>query len=191
MDPLKLFEEWYKEERAVSGAALPGACCLTTLGLDGFPNSRFVSLKEVAEGHFIITGPMDARKGKEIAVNPKVALAFWWPATQRQVRIQGTATPVSPEAAAAYFAERDIAARLVSVICEQGKPVADYDKMLADFHKALDAQGDAVIARPANWGGYAITPLRIELMLFSATRLHDRNDFEHKDGRWVHQKLQP
>ncbi|SDE01524.1 pyridoxine/pyridoxamine 5'-phosphate oxidase [Niabella drilacis] len=191
MDPLKLFEEWYKEEAAASGAVLPGACCLTTLGLDGFPNSRFVSLKEVRDGCFIITGPMDARKGKEIAANPKVALAFWWPATQRQVRIQGVATPVSPEAAAAYFAGRDIAAQLVSAICEQGKPVTDYDTMRQRFFKALDAQGDAVVARPANWGGYAITPLRIELMLFSDTRLHDRNYFEQKDGRWAHQKLQP
>lgn len=191
MDPIKLFKEWYNEETATSGAGLPGACCLTTLGLDGFPNSRFVSLKEVINDCFIITGPMDARKGKEIAACSKVALAFWWPATQRQVRIQGTATPITPEAADKYFADRDIAAQLVSAICEQGKPVHDYDEMQAQFHKALDAQENDVIARPAEWGGYAIAPFRIELMLFSATRLHDRNYFEQKNGGWVHQKLQP
>ncbi|WP_300599517.1 pyridoxal 5'-phosphate synthase [Niabella sp.] len=191
MDPLELFDNWYREEKMASGAALPGACCFTTLGLDGFPNSRFVSLKEVKENCFIITGSTAARKGQEIAAHSKVALAFWWPVTGKQVRIQGIATPVSAAAADRYFAERDRAARVVSALCEQGKPVADYDQMLEQFQYLLEHQRDVGDERPANWGGYAIAPVRIELMVFSETRLHERNYFEQQDGRWVHQKLQP
>ncbi|MCF3108500.1 pyridoxal 5'-phosphate synthase [Niabella sp. CC-SYL272] len=190
MDPLELFNSWYQEERKASGVMLPGACCLTTLGLDGFPNSRFVSLKEVKEGRFVITGPMDARKGQEMAAAPKVALAFWWPVTGKQVRIQGIATPITPSAADLYFAERDRAARIVSTICTQGKPVAAYDLMWAQFQQAL-MDKTAGNKRPENWGGYAIAPVRIELMIFSETRLHDRNYFEWKEDRWTHQKLQP
>ncbi|MCD2422209.1 pyridoxal 5'-phosphate synthase [Niabella pedocola] len=190
MNPLELFDRWYQEENMVSGATLPGACCLTTRGLDGFPNGRFVSLKEVKEGSFIITGPTNARKGQEIAADNKVGLTFWWPVTGRQVRIQGIATPVSAEAADRYFAERDEAARVVSVMCTQGTPVDDYDQMVARFQQVLE-EGAVGKERPENWGGYAIAPVRIELMIFSATRLHDRNYFEMRDGRWVHQKLQP
>ncbi|MBO9593645.1 MAG: hypothetical protein J7599_12125 [Niabella sp.] len=69
-------------------------------------------------------------------------------------------------------------------------PVEDYDKMTARFQQVLK-DGSIGNKRPENWGGYAISPVRIELMIFSATRLHDRNYFEMRNGRWVHQKLQP
>lgn len=190
MNPLELFNRWYLEEQKVSGMMLPGAGCLTTRGLDGFPNSRFVSLKEVKGGCFMITGPMNARKGQEIVADHKVGLAFWWPVTGRQVRIQGIATHVSAELADRYFAGRDQAARVVSAMCIQGKPVTDYDQMAGQFQQALK-EGVIGNVRPENWGGYAISPVRMELMIFSATRLHDRNYFEMIDGRWVHQKLQP
>lgn len=191
MDPLELFDRWYREEKMVSGAELPGACCLTTRGLDGFPDSRFVSLKEVKEGCFIITGPTNTRKGKEIAADNKVGLAFWWPVTRKQVRIQGIAMPVSEEAADQYFAERDRAARIVSTICTQGMPVDDYDNMFGQFQKLLKEERAVGNERPEDWGGYAISPVRMELMVFSATRLHDRNYFEMSGDRWVYQKLQP
>ncbi|MBO9593644.1 MAG: pyridoxamine 5'-phosphate oxidase family protein [Niabella sp.] len=58
---------------------------------DGFPDSRIVSLKEVKDGCFIITGSTNARKGQEIAADNKVGLAFWGPVTGRQVRIEGIA----------------------------------------------------------------------------------------------------
>ncbi|MBZ4191086.1 pyridoxine/pyridoxamine 5'-phosphate oxidase [Niabella beijingensis] len=191
MDPLELFKEWYLEEKTLSGAALPGACCLTTLGLDNFPNSRFVSLKEIKNGAFIITGLTDSRKGQEIAVDNKVALAFWWPCSAKQVRVQGVAVPIDPEEAAVYFAERDTAAQLVSVISRQGAPLGDYDKMHEALREALAAGKHRQVARPEGWGGYAITPARIELMRFSETRLHHRNLYEQKDGQWVQQQLQP
>ena len=42
-----------------------------------------------------------------MAQNPKVALTFWWTATEVQVRIQGLANQIPATDADKYFRERD------------------------------------------------------------------------------------
>ena len=64
MNPISLFQNWFKEESSQNNLKLPAACCLSTHGLDNYPNARFVSLKEVSKDGFIVTGSMQSRKGK-------------------------------------------------------------------------------------------------------------------------------
>ncbi|WP_299211085.1 pyridoxamine 5'-phosphate oxidase family protein [uncultured Aquimarina sp.] len=77
MNPFQLFNTWYSEELEKSTASIPSACCLSSNGLDGYPNTRFVSLKEVKDHAFIITGPLKSRKGLEMEKSSKVSLTFW------------------------------------------------------------------------------------------------------------------
>lgn len=86
---LTQFISYLDEEINSTKQRLPYACCMSTIGIDGFPNARFVSLKEIRNDQFVITGTLSSRKGKELAHNNKVALTFWWPQTQHQVRVQG------------------------------------------------------------------------------------------------------
>ncbi|WP_338815657.1 pyridoxal 5'-phosphate synthase (plasmid) [Bernardetia sp. Wsw4-3y2] len=187
--PIKLFEKWFSEEEKLSKLSVPTAVCLSTIGLDGFPNSRFVSLKEVIEESFIITTSFDSRKGAEIEVNNKVALTFWWTETQRQVRIQGIATKIDKELAQKYFYERDLDSQIVSLICQQGKETDDI--------KALEKEvlemslTNPKIEIPKNWGGYSIKPIRIEFMEFRKTRFHDRKLYEMRNNEWTLKQLQP
>src|SRR5690606_31919825 len=106
MTPIAYFNKWFQEELNLTKVRIPYACCLSTMGTDGYPNARFVSLKEVTESSFVVTGPIISRKGIEINTNNKVALTFWWTETERQVRIQGDATTISGKLADKYFAER-------------------------------------------------------------------------------------
>ena len=69
MNPITLFQNWFAEAVEASSASIPSACCLSTLGLDGYPNARFVSLKEIVEDSFVVTGSLASRKGLEIAEN--------------------------------------------------------------------------------------------------------------------------
>lgn len=45
MNPIELFKEWQTEEQVKGNVKHRTACCLSTIGLDGFPNARYVSLK--------------------------------------------------------------------------------------------------------------------------------------------------
>lgn len=96
MNPFSKFEEWYKEELFKTSVSIPSACCLSTTGLDGYPNARFVSLKSLIDESFVFTGSSDSRKGLELETIPKAALTFWWTETERQVRIQGDVLPLAP-----------------------------------------------------------------------------------------------
>lgn len=189
LKPIELFKKWFSEEEKKSKLSVPTAVCLSTIGLDGFPNARFVSLKEIVDCNFIITTPLDSRKGLEIENNSKVALTFWWTETERQVRIQGIATQIAKELAQKYFQERDLDSQIVSLICQQGKEIDDIQ--LLEKRIAEATLTNSKIEMPKNWGGYSIEPIRIEFMEFRKTRFHDRKLYEMRNNEWTLKQLQP
>lgn len=170
---------------------LPYACCLSTVGLDGFPNARFVSLKEVLDGKFVVTGALTSRKGIEIGEDNKVALTFWWPETAQQVRIQGVASQLPDALADLYFSERNRESQIVSTVSQQGALLEDLQALTQQFDQLAQQPDTTGIQRPENWGAYAIAPLRIEFLVFSEARFHDRTLYELTDGGWTAIKLQP
>jgi pyridoxamine 5'-phosphate oxidase len=104
-DPLALFETWLREALK-SEPNDANAMNLATVDADGMPDSRMVLLKGVDGGGFVFFTNTQSAKGRELAANPKAALAFHWKSLRRQVRIRGTVEPVSAQEADAYFATR-------------------------------------------------------------------------------------
>ncbi|MDX8572113.1 pyridoxal 5'-phosphate synthase [Elizabethkingia sp. HX QKY] len=188
---VSLFNNGLEREMQVHKQKLSYACCLSTEGLDGFPNARFVSLKEIRNEEFVITGTLTSRKGEEINYNNKVALTFWWPETQQQVRIQGEARLISGSVLDSYFSERNRESQIVSVVSDQGKELHDLNELILKFDAVANNTEISEIRRPDNWGGYAIVPFRIEFLVFSESRFHDRTLYERKDQIWQKKKIQP
>lgn len=188
---ISLFNNGLEREMQVHKQKLPYACCLSTEGLNGFPNARFVSLKEIRNEEFVITGTLTSRKGEEINYNNKVALTFWWPETQQQVRIQGEARLISGLVLDSYFNERNRESQIVSVVSDQGKELHDLNELILKFDAVANNTEISEIRRPDNWGGYAIVPFRIEFLVFSESRFHDRTLYERKDQIWQKKKIQP
>jgi pyridoxamine 5'-phosphate oxidase len=164
MNPLLLFEKWFNEEKKVSDLKLPAACCLSTIGLDGYPNSRFVSLKEVSNESFIITGPLNSKKGVEVENSPKASLSFWWTSTERQIRIQGDVSKISRSNAKLYFEQRNRDSQIVSTVFEQGKQIQSIALLQKEFEEQKEELENKEIHCPENWGGIYIKPVRIEFM---------------------------
>lgn len=191
MNPFLKFEEWYKQEFSKTSVRIPSACCLSTIGLDGYPNARFLSLKTVENSSFIITGPTNSRKGLELNATPKAALTFWWTETERQVRIQGNALPLEDELAEQFFRERNKESQLISLIFDQGKEVANHNDLSLAFTEAQKENNGQEIPRPENWGGFRITPIRIEFLEFDQSRLHKRLLFFKEKAEWKSVSLQP
>ncbi|WP_340158727.1 pyridoxal 5'-phosphate synthase [uncultured Maribacter sp.] len=187
--PIETFKEWYKEELLKTEVRIPTAVCLSTHGTDEFPNARFVSLKEIINDAFIITGPLNSLKGVEIAKDNHVALTFWWTETERQIRVQGTARKIPETLADKYFYSRDLNSKIVSSICEQGKEIKDAKLLEKEMQKWVSRKER--VDRPKDWGGFSIDPVRIEFMEFKATRFHDRKLFELENGKWMGKQLQP
>ena len=191
MNPLDQFNSWYLEELKNTTVHIPSACCLTSIGLDGYPNSRFVSLKEIRDEKFVVTGPLHSKKGQELLANPKAALTFWWTTTERQVRIQGDAVQIEHELAKTYFSERHKDAQIVSQICEQSTPINDFSALESQFENAKLNLEQSNIDKPKNWSGFYIIPKRIELMTFKRSRLHYRELYTKSEDNWSKVILQP
>lgn len=129
INPIDIFRKWFDQELNLSKVGIPTACCFSTIGTDNYPNARFVSLKGVMEGNFIVTGTLKSRKGIEIRNLNKVALTFWWTETERQVRIQGNAKMISNELADKYFSERNRDSQIVSLVSKQGQILNDITEL--------------------------------------------------------------
>ncbi len=191
MTPIEHFNKWFKEELNLTKVNIPAACCLSTIGTDGFPNARFVSLKDVSDNNFIVTGPLTSRKGIEINAINKVALTFWWTETERQVRIQGNAIKITEQLADKYFAERNRDSQLVSIVSEQGQEINSIELLAKKYEDTGALFSDKLLPRPENWGGYLIQPIRIEFLAFKPTRFHERQLYELSNGQWIVKKIQP
>ncbi len=189
--PIVIFNKWFGEELNLTKVSIPTACCLSTIGTDNYPNARFVSLKDVAENNFIVTGTLTSRKGLEIKETDKVALTFWWTETERQIRIQGNATVISNELADKYFAERNRDSQIVSIVSNQGQALNDIETLNKKYQETETNFSDQLLTRPENWGGYSIQPIRIEFLEFKPTRFHDRKLYQLVNEQWTKTELQP
>jgi pyridoxamine 5'-phosphate oxidase len=191
MTPFQHFNTWFNEEKTLTKNRIHAACCLSTIGTDGFPNARFVSLKDVLENRFIVTGALTSRKGIEINFTNKVALTFWWAATERQVRIQGNAIEITNRLADKYFAERNRDSQIASIVSEQGQEIDSIEILNKKYEVVKERFSNQTLIRPNNWRGYSIEPIRIEFLEFKTSRLHDRKLCERVNEQWIIKQIQP
>ncbi|MCD2259469.1 pyridoxal 5'-phosphate synthase [Psychroserpens sp. XSD401] len=191
MNPLKKFKQWHTAYTKIAATKLPSACCLTSIGSDGYPNSRFVSLKEIIENTFVITGSLTSRKGIELLANPKASLTFWWPETQQQIRIQGDASQIDQALANTYFKGRHKEAQIVSHICQQGIEIDNIADLTTLFEQKKIEFKNIDIPKPNDWSGFYIDPKHIEFMEFKSNRFHYRELYTKEQNSWSKMILQP
>ena len=189
-DPFPLFEQWMEE--AIEGQVNePTAMMLSTVSEDQKPSSRVVLLKLFSrEGLHFFTN-YNSRKGREIGTNSQVALLFFWPELEREVRIEGIAT-FSPEAISdQYFSERPYESQISAIVSPQSQKVGSREELEALFNNQLTASGGEKLNRPEGWGGYLVKPDRIEFWQGRPNRLHDRILFVKDQDKWVVSRLAP
>jgi len=153
---------------------------------------RTVLLKEVLEGRFVFYSNYDSRKGKQIAANPHVALTFLWHEFERQIHIEGTIERLPAAESDAYFAMRPYKSRVGARISPQSQPIPSREYIMMRFAAESLRFVGREVPRPENWGGFAVTPSRIELWQGRDSRLHDRFLYElQEDGTWSLERLAP
>lgn len=187
---IALFKLWH----AVLGHAPidANAMVLATTTRDGQPSSRTVLLKGVDERGFIFFTNYDSRKGRELAANPSAALVFYWAELERQVCIAGAVTKLPAAESAAYFQSRPKGSRLAAWASNQSSVVADREA-LEQLWREMEARfpGEDVPC-PPNWGGYVLSPQRIEFWQGRPNRLHDRFRYTRRvDNSWLIERLAP
>lgn len=187
--PLQELERWI-EEAGAAGASLPRSVAFVTVGGDGRPSVRTVSLKLIEQGALVFTSALWTRKARELEGNPHVALLFHWPLLGRQVHVTGEAELAERGLAEELFAERDLANQLQSVVSRQGETITDLQP-LRDAHAHLAATMETPPACPEDWGAIRVKPETIELWREAEDRLHERLLYTRDGTEWTLTRLAP
>ncbi len=188
--PFPLFDAWYAEARETE-LNDSNAMALATADADGRPAVRMVLLKGHGPDGFVFYTNQESRKAGDIIANPQAALLFHWKSLRRQIRIEGPLTPVTLAEADAYFASRHRDSQLGAWASDQSRPLDSRATFEARFEEAKARFDGAAVPRPPHWGGYRLTPNRIEFWQDRAHRLHERHLWVRDGDGWREGLLYP
>lgn len=175
-NPFELFGRWYADAEQ-SEPNDPNAMTVATADADGRPAARILLLKGFDRHGFVFFTNFESDKGRDIAVNPFVALCFHWKTLGRQVRIEGPVSRVSDAEADEYYNSRPRGSRIGAWASQQSRPLADRETLLAAVARFEKEYPGEDVPRPPYWSGLRLTPLAIEFWQAGDFRLHDRFRF--------------
>jgi len=189
-NPFDLFKAWF--QNAQDKMKLPDAAVLSTVSVEGTPESRVLLIKEYGHDGFVFFTNKDSKKGQELKFRPHASLLFWWPETEQQIRITGPVSETPEEESSTYFASRPRASQLAAWASKQSEVLdgrKELEHRLEKYEKEFE---NKEVERPKHWGGYRLAPDKFEFWQGRASRLHDRFCYEKTlTGDWVISRLNP
>jgi len=167
------------------------AATLATADRHGAPSARVVLVRTADEHGFVFFTNYRSRKALEIEENPAGGLCFYWPWLDEQVRAEGRLEKVSPAESDQYFATRPRGSQIGAWASAQSEPLANRSDLEARYFDVERQYEGAVVPRPPHWGGYRLTPDRIEFWKAGQYRLHDRVVYTRAGQGWETETLYP
>ena len=189
-DPFILFDQWYAEARA-SEINNSNAMTIATADASGQPSARMVLLKGHGPAGFVFYTNQQSRKAGDIGENPKAAILFHWKSLRRQIRIEGSLSPVPDSTADAYFATRSRDSQLGAWASDQSRPLDRRETFEARFDEMAERFAGGDVPRPPHWSGYCLVPARFEFWQDREHRLHERRTFVRNGEDWTEGLLYP
>ncbi|MCC5921028.1 MAG: pyridoxamine 5'-phosphate oxidase [Cyclobacteriaceae bacterium] len=188
-NPNLLLEKWI-EEAIAAEVNEPNAMQLSTIS-NGRPKNRVVLLKAFRSGQVVFYTNYESDKASQMKVIPYVAVTFFWPELERQVRIEGTVEKVSSEESDEYFASRPRGSQIGAWVSPQSQEINERE-ILDNRLREIEAKfKDIKVQRPPHWGGYQVTPYYMEFWQGRPSRLHDRLAYSKEDSVWKMKRLAP
>jgi len=189
-DPIRQFERWFAD--AIAAEVLePNAMALATATPGGMPSARIVLLKGIDAGGFLFYTDYRSRKGAELTENPRAAVVLLWKEIERQVRVSGVVSRVSPAESEAYYRSRPIGSRLGAWASHQSAVIASRDELEQRLREVQSRFTGDDVPLPPHWGGFRIAPDELEFWQGRPDRLHDRLCYRRDPSGWVISRLSP
>jgi len=190
-NPIDQFERWIADAIKYK-VNLPHAMHLATTGTDGRPSGRIMLLRGFDERGFVFFTNHNSRKGNDLKSSNYASMTFFWSELFRQVRIEGDVHQVPDRESDKYFQSRPHESQISAVASDQSKILesrGSLEKKVSELDQRFKGQP---IPRPDNWGGFYLSPVRIEFWQGRAHRLHDRIVYIlNKNNTWDIQLLYP
>jgi pyridoxamine 5'-phosphate oxidase len=168
------------------------AMSLATANEAGQPSARVVLLKGVDERGFIFYTNYHSRKGQELMENANAAVIFYWPELERQVCMSGTVSKLSRAESETYFKSRPKGSRIAAWASNQSEVVTNRGALEEKWRQLAEKFPTDDVPLPPYWGGYVLSPTRIEFWQGRPNRLHDRFCYTKQPANtWKIERLAP
>jgi pyridoxamine 5'-phosphate oxidase len=156
------------------------------------PSSRMVLLKKISDEGLVFYTNYNSRKGKEIELNPKVAVNFWWRELKKQIRLEGSIEKASEEDSDNYFNSRPLKSRVSAIISNQSSTISSYKDLTNQIDNYLEKNDESSIKRPDHCGLYIVIPNTVEFWQERDNRTHERLKYSLSDHqKWSSHLLSP
>jgi len=152
--------------------------------------SRVVLLKEILEDKLIFYTNYKSLKYRRTITTIIVkyfisfgerwflALNFYWPALNRQVRLEGIMRKTSRETTLKYWKTRSKESQISQYISQQSQKLEDRQALEKKWQTTYQEFTQKEVPCPTHWGGVAFDPHLIEFWMEKPHRLHDRLVFK-------------
>ena len=192
-NPFTQWHAWY-DQAAEAGVTEPNAMTVSTIGLDGVPDSRIVLARGVDNTGIVFYTNYASEKSEQLQKNPVASAVFAWLDLHRQVRVRGQVVQVPQQQSDEYFASRPRDSQLGAWASPQSQVISDRSVLterLEQFRKQFDGSD---VPRPPSWGGWLIAPTMFEFWQGRPSRLHDRFRYSRPNASataWTIERLAP
>ncbi len=189
-EAFKLFSSWFADANKHE-IKNPNAMALSTVADDGQPDVRVVFLQSFDEKGFVFCTHYTSKKSHDLEINPKASLCFYWKSLDKQVRVAGAISKISEKESDDIFDSLPRINKIAAWASQQSTPMKNSFELEIKFAEYALKFNIAKIPRPAHWGGYRLTPTRIEFGEDKPTGLHTRRLFTKNNSDWVSEYIFP
>jgi pyridoxamine 5'-phosphate oxidase len=187
-DPMPLLVSWAETAERL-GVLEPYNMALATSNRVGVPTNRFVLAKSFERDGVTFATNSGSVKGRQLADNPRAAVAIYWRETRQQVRLLGLVEVLTDAESDAIWTDRPLLSQAASTASDQSATLEDDAAYRAEAAR-LAAPG-LPLPRPAAWMGYRLRPDTIEFWHGGADRMHRRLRYDRTTAGWTHERLYP
>ena len=155
-DPIALLLEWLPAD-----ADPPPLSTLSTIGLDGHPDSRHLLISHRDADGLCFHTDTNSRKCAELAAHPFASIAVAWPTLARQLVARGSVEALTPDEALDAYRRRS---RYLQLLAWQNTaevallPVAERHARWAEYDAA---HPEEPLTPPDTWGGFRLRPTEL------------------------------
>lgn len=189
-NPFSQFALWFND-RNLSQVKEPYAAALGTCSTVGRVSLRTVLVKDYDETGFKFYTNYNSLKGKQLELKPACALLFYWPESDRKIRIEGFTEKLSVEESECYFKLRPRESQLSSWASEQSSVIPDRNYLDSQYDFYKKKFNKKSVEKPPHWGGFILVPDRFEFWQEGNYRLHDRLNYRKVKDSWIIERLAP
>lgn len=153
--------------------------------------TRCVLLKGFDQRGLLFYSNTGSRKVKQLEINPRASLCFYWPTMERQVNIRGRVKKILREETENYFHSRPREAQIAAWCSRQSRVLKSRAELDLRFDPMRKKFEGCQIPPPPYWAGFRLKPEEFEFWQGRANRLNDRFRCRPAKDAWRTQRLEP